>query len=156
MIIVLAFLVILTGIVVAYFSRSISGLQVASSSSSAAKANVLEKSALDVIVSDLKQEIAAGSTITGTSAATGGQANWAPIYLPTSGTTAVPFRSGVPLATATQIPNLISRSVRPSNTAGAAPYVAYPSTSYNSPPPPVPRTAPPRPSAAPPRRSMAA
>jgi hypothetical protein len=108
LIIVLAFVVLLTGLSLAYFSRTTSERQLAHSSYNDTSANLLARSALDVIVSNLRQEIVNGSTAT--------TVNGTTIYVPRdtgSGPAAnmVPQRSGN-LAAA---PNLIRRSVSPDN-----------------------------------------
>jgi len=95
LIIVLGFLVILTGIVVTYLSRTTSDRQLAHGSFNSSKADELAQSALDVVVGDMKQEIADGA--------------------PVSSSNVVPQRSPKPAAGALPwagIPNLIRRSVR--------------------------------------------
>src|SRR5437660_5439472 len=62
LIIVLAFVVLLTGLSLAFFSRTTSERQLAHSSYNDTSADLLARTALDTIVSDLKQEIVAGST----------------------------------------------------------------------------------------------
>ena len=57
LIIVLAFVVLLTVLVVAYFSRTTTDRQLAQSSFNDTAADFLGRSALDIVVSDLKQEI---------------------------------------------------------------------------------------------------
>jgi len=108
LIIVLAFVVLLTGLVVAYFSRTVTDRQVAQGSFNQTKTDQLAMSATDLIMTDLKQEIANGST-----AATVGSIT---IYTPTSNGNMVPMRSGTPdptlIPTPTPIPNLVRRSVR--------------------------------------------
>jgi len=61
LVIVLAFLVLLTGLVVAYLSRTTSDRQVAHSSFHQSKVDQLAQSAMDNIIGDLRQEIANGS-----------------------------------------------------------------------------------------------
>jgi len=90
LIIVLAFIVLLTGVAVAYFSRSTTDRQLAQSSFNDTAADLLARSALDIVVSDLKQEILSNPTVT--------QANIQP----------TPY--GTPLPGETPIPNLIRRS----------------------------------------------
>jgi len=63
LVIVLAFVVLLTGLVVAYFSRSMTDRQLSNSSFKRTQVDELARSALEVITSDLKQEIVNGSTI---------------------------------------------------------------------------------------------
>src|SRR3984893_18035821 len=93
LLIVLAFLVLLTGITVAYMSRTATDRQVAHGSFNNAKADQLARSALDIIVADFKQEIASG--------------------VPITNSTIVPQRSPKPAAGSTPaIANLIRRRVR--------------------------------------------
>src|SRR2546423_15665918 len=61
LIIVLAFVVLLTGLSLAFFSRTTSERQLAHSSYNDTSADLLARTALDTIVSDFKQEIIAGS-----------------------------------------------------------------------------------------------
>ena len=62
--IVLAFVVLLTGLVLAYFSRAGTDRQLAQSSYNDASADLLARSALDIVVGDLKQQILTNPTIT--------------------------------------------------------------------------------------------
>src|SRR5437773_11672113 len=62
LIIVLAFVVLLTGVSVAYLSRTTSDRQVAHSSFYQANVDQLAQSAMDTIIGDLRQEIINGST----------------------------------------------------------------------------------------------
>lgn len=64
LIIVLAFVVLLTGVVVSFFVRATNDRQVADSSASQTKVEILARGALDTVVGDLRQEIADGSTAT--------------------------------------------------------------------------------------------
>ena len=102
LIIVLAFVVILTGLAVAYLSRATTDRQLAHTSFHDTDADLLARSALDIVIGDFKQEIVNGSTKSGT------------IYVPKdtgSGPAAnmVPQRSS---QIAAGVPNLIRRSVR--------------------------------------------
>ena len=105
LIIVLAFVVLLTGVAVAYLSRATTDRQLAHTSFHDTDADLLARSAFDTIVGDFRQEIAVnGSTKTTVVSGT--------FYLPKdtgSGAAAnmIPQRSGNPA-----IPNLIRRSVR--------------------------------------------
>src|SRR6266568_1757863 len=99
LIIVLAFAVLLTGLVLAYFSRTTSDRQVAHSSFNQSKVDQVAASAMDNIIGDLRQEIANGSTAT--------TVNGRTIYTPTSAAYMIPLRSG----NAAGAPNLIRRSV---------------------------------------------
>src|SRR5437870_6016828 len=101
LIIVLAFVVLLTGLSLAYFSRTTTERQLAQPSYNDTSADLLARSALDIIVSDLKQEIANGSsTVTPTPGTT--------IYVPTNAAYMVPQQSG----NVAGAPNLIRRSLR--------------------------------------------
>ena len=101
LIIVLAFVVLLTGVSVAYLSRTTSDRQVAHGSFNQTKADQLVASAMDNIIGDLRKEIANGSTaIT--------QADGTTVYTPTAAANMIPQRSG----NAAGAPNLIRRSVR--------------------------------------------
>ena len=60
---VLAFVVLITVLAVATFSRGTTNRQVANSDANSTRSDVLALGALDVIVSDLKQEIVSGSTV---------------------------------------------------------------------------------------------
>src|SRR5205814_2867631 len=62
LIIVLAFVVLLTGLAVAFLSRGANNRQVAQSSFHDTDADLLARSALDIVVSDFRQEIVNGST----------------------------------------------------------------------------------------------
>src|SRR5213078_3059178 len=104
LIIVLAFVVLLTGLSVAYLSRATSDRQVAHVSFNQSKSDQLVASAMDNIIGDLRQEIFAQTRSTATAA--GG----ATIYLPTSAANMIPQRSGNPAGAPDPIPNLIRRS----------------------------------------------
>jgi len=91
LIIVLAFVVLLTVLSLTYFSRTTTDRQLAQSSFNDTTADLVAQSALDITVSDLKQEIATNKPVT-----TGN---------------IQPARYGAPPITdATPIPNLIRRS----------------------------------------------
>src|SRR6059036_3422074 len=62
LIIVLVFVVLLTGLGIAYLSRTTSDRQVAHSSFNQANVDQLAQSAMDNIIGDLRQEIIDGST----------------------------------------------------------------------------------------------
>ncbi len=112
LIIVLAFVVILTGLVVAYFSQTTTDRQIAHSSFNQSNADQLASSAVAIIVGDLRQEIIKGSS---SPAPTFGPAT-SPgpyyVYTPTAAANVAPKRSGTPAAGATPIPNLVRRSIR--------------------------------------------
>ena len=105
LLIVLAFVVLLAGLTVAYLSRTGTDRQIAHTSFNDAKSDQLARSALDVIVGDLKEELVDGSTsftYAGSSIS----------YVPSSNGNVIPMRSGAPGAGETPIPNLVRRSIR--------------------------------------------
>src|SRR6266513_1109332 len=104
LLIVLAFVVLLTGLSVAYLSRTTADRQVANSSFNQSTVDQLAQSAMDNIIGDLRQEIVDGSasttvTVNGTNVT---------IYTPTSAAYMVPQRN----VNLTGVYNLIRRSVR--------------------------------------------
>ena len=105
LIIVLAFVVLMTAVSLAYLSRTTSDRVVAHGSFNQSKADQLVASAMDNIIGDLRQEIANGSTQTNFG---GSPPNQYYVYTPTSSANLVPQRSG----NAAGVPNLIRRSVR--------------------------------------------
>jgi len=110
LVLVLAFVVLVTGLVLAFFSRAQVSRQVSNSSANQMKADVLARGALDTIVGDLKQEIDTGSNPTTVGNTT--------IFTPKVPANMVAVRSGnpgTPPFTAVNpdpIPNLVRRSVR--------------------------------------------
>src|SRR5438128_1841842 len=118
LIIVLAFVVLVTALAVAYFSRATSDRPVAHASFNQSKADLLVASAMDNIIGDLRQEITNGSTAT--------IVNGTTIYAPTSAANMIPQRSGNPAG----VPNLIRRSVR--SDPIAAPGLGSRASSVNS------------------------
>src|SRR6266481_2210735 len=118
LVIVLAFVVLLTVLVVAYFSRTTGNRQVAHGSFNQSKADQFAASAMNNIIGDLRQEITNGSTPT--------TVNGATIYTPTSAANMIPQRSG----NAAGVPNLIRRSVR--SDPIAAPGLVSRASSVNS------------------------
>ena len=105
LIIVLAFVVLFTGLAVAYLSRTTGDRQVAHSSFNQSNVDALVQSAVDNIIGDLRQEIADGSSPTPTPLPDGTKIY---LYIPTTGANMVPQRSG----NAAGAPNLVRRSVR--------------------------------------------
>jgi hypothetical protein len=101
---VLAFIVLLTTLVVAYLSRTTTDRQIAHGDFNDAKADHLARSAIDIIVGDLKQEIVSGSTAS--------TINGQVIYNPSSAGFILPARSGNPPGAPDPAPNLVRRSVR--------------------------------------------
>ena len=92
LIIVLAFVVLLSGLVVAYLSRAGTDRQLAKASFQDTKSDLLARSALDLVVTDFRQEIGNGAVVT-------------PGNIQ-------PQKWGTPLAGETPFPNLIRRSVQ--------------------------------------------
>jgi hypothetical protein len=124
LIIVLAFVVLLTGLGVAYLSRTTSDRQVAHSSFNQSSVDQLAQSAMDNIIGDLRQEIINGSTAYP-------QDNGTTVYIPTVAANMVPQRSGNPAGA----PNLLRRSVRSDSLSGnpAPPSRASAVNSQNNP-----------------------
>src|SRR2546430_3326464 len=92
LLIVLAFVVLLTGVCVAYLSRTTSDRQVAHGSANQSKADQLVASAMDNIIGDLRQEILRGSASPAPSFGSGNNVYY--VYTPTSAANMVPQRSG--------------------------------------------------------------
>src|SRR6266404_971768 len=114
LVIVLAFVVLLTGLVVAYLSRATMDRQMAQASFRDADADILARGALEIVVGDFKQEIVNGSTNFQYTNQAGQLTHF---YTPTSNANVLPMRSGNPAIpnpldeTTDPIPNLIRRSV---------------------------------------------
>jgi hypothetical protein len=104
LLIVLAMVVLLTGLAVAYLSRTTSDRQVAHASFHQSRVDVLAQSAMDLIIGDLQQEIANGSTAIS-------EPDGSTLYTPTSTANMVPQRR----ANAAVAANLIRVSVRLDN-----------------------------------------
>jgi len=100
LVIVLAFVVLLTGLVVAYLSRATSDRPVAQSSLHQSKADQVAASGMDLVIGGLRQEI------------TGPFPTPTPPYLPLTNANMLPLRSGNPSGVPDPIPNLVRRSVR--------------------------------------------
>ena len=102
LIIILAFVVLFTGLALAYFSRTTTDRQVAQSSYNDTSTDLLARTALDMVISDLRQEVLNGS---GSPSPT---ASPATLFVPTSNANMVSRRNN----TEPTIPNLIRRSLR--------------------------------------------
>lgn len=87
LVVVLALIVLLTGVIVAYFSRTMNERQVSNSSASETNVEIFAQGAADAVVADLMQEIAAGSVVTSPAAGVN-------IYTPGAPATAVPAITG--------------------------------------------------------------
>src|SRR5437879_5684110 len=90
LIIVLAFVVLLTGLTFAYFSRSATDRQLSRASYNDAAADLLARSALDIVEGDLRQEIINGSTTVNPNGVT--------IYKPSANANIRPMPCGTPAA----------------------------------------------------------
>src|SRR5437016_12329938 len=101
LIIVLAFVVLLTGLMVAYLSRATSDRTVAQSSLHQTKVDQVAASGMDLVIGGLRQEI------------TGPSPTPTPPYVPPPGGNAsmLPVRFGNPPGSPDPIPNLVRRSV---------------------------------------------
>jgi len=106
LIIVLAFVVLLTGLTLTYFSRTTTERQLAHSSYNDTSSNLMARNALDIIISNLKQEIVNGSTTL--------ILNGSPLYTPLVAANMVPQKSG----NVAGVANLIRRSVRNDSLTG--------------------------------------
>src|SRR5436190_8831124 len=102
LLIVLAFVVLLTGVGVVYLSRTTSDRQVAHGSFNQTKADQLVASAMDNIIGDLRKEIANGSLNLAPPGAT-------PAYSPSASANMIPQHS---IQNPAGVPNLIRRSIR--------------------------------------------
>src|SRR5438876_2323416 len=100
LIIVLAFVVLLTGLTLAYFSRTTSDRQVAQSSLNQSKVDQIAATGMNLVIGGLRQEI------------TGPSPTPTPPYLPATNASMLPLRSGNPSGVPDPIPNLVRRSVR--------------------------------------------
>jgi hypothetical protein len=101
LLIVLAMVVLLTGLAVAYLSRTTSDRQVAHASFHQSRVDVLAQSAMDLIIGDLQQEIANGSTAIS-------EPDGSTVYTPMVAANMIPQRR----ANAAGVPNLVRVSVR--------------------------------------------
>src|SRR6266700_5848541 len=101
LVIVLAFVVLLTGLAVAYLSRATSDRPVAHSSFNQSKADQIAASGMDLVIGGLRQEI------------TGPNPTPPPPYLPATAANMLPLRSGNPGGAPDPIPTLVRRSVYP-------------------------------------------
>ncbi len=100
LVLVLAFLVLLSGLVLAFFTQATSHRQVADSNTEGVLADVVARSAMEIMIGDLKSEIADGSDAYGTP----------PVYIPKTVENLMPTKSGVSTTAAPKIPNLLKRS----------------------------------------------
>jgi hypothetical protein len=111
LIIVLAFVVLLSGLVIAYLTRTGTDRQLTKSSFQDTKSDLIARSALDIVIADFKQEIADGTLVTATNIQ--------------------PTRWGTPRAGETPFPNLIRRSVQGDPTGRPSSLSSGPAPSAN-------------------------
>jgi hypothetical protein len=109
LIIVLALVVLLTGLVVAYLSRAMSDRPVAHGSFNQSRADQIAASAMDLVIGALRQEI------------TGPSPTPTPPYFPLPNANMLPLRFGNPGGLPDPIPNLVRRSVQGDGPSGANP-----------------------------------
>ncbi|PTX92194.1 hypothetical protein DB346_24960 [Verrucomicrobia bacterium LW23] len=100
LVVVLLFVVLLSGIVLAFFARSLSSRKISETNADRIKTELFANGTVESIVGDLRQEIVDGSA-TPASFADGTQ-----LYVPSGSTNMVPQRIG----TADTLPNLVKRS----------------------------------------------
>ena len=106
LVIVLAFVVLLTGLVLAFLANSLNNRKLSDSSANQAKVELFAQGAVDCIIADLKQEIISGST--STNITTGSAITT--IYSPRNTANIVPALVG---STGTNgLQNLVKRSAR--------------------------------------------
>jgi hypothetical protein len=114
LIIVLALVVLLTALILAYFSRTTTERQVAQSSFNQVKVDELAAAATNLVIADLQQEIVNGSV--SPAPTFGPSTSPGPFYLytPTANANMLPMRSGNPaiVGGVDPIPNLVRRSVK--------------------------------------------
>jgi len=108
LIIVLALLVVLVGVVLAFFSRTLTDRMVSNADTGVVRADAIGRSGLAIVVSGLKQEI----VITSSTTSVGSGSNTSTLYTPTSPVYMVPIRSGTTGLSPDPIPNMVSRSMR--------------------------------------------
>lgn len=108
LILALAFIVLLTALIFAYFSRSTTDRNLSNSSFNGTSADTLARSAADIIIGDLKSEIV--NSVASTATTVGNGAAQSVIYIPTSSNFMVPMRN-LTSAEAAAMPNLVRRSV---------------------------------------------
>src|SRR6266513_1237246 len=127
--IVLALVVLLTGLAVTYLSRTTNDRQAAHVSFNQTNADQVAASATDLIIGTLRQEITGPAPIP------------PPLYVPANAGMR-PLRSGNPTDNPDPIPNLVRRSVYPDNILG--PGVSSYASALSSAPSPSPAATPKR------------
>jgi hypothetical protein len=104
LVIVLAFVVLLAGVIIAFFTRAISERTESGGNVHEVEADILSRSGLEMVVADLQQEVVTNSATS--------NVGTEKIYIPTSAADAIPIRSGNPAIQGgvDPIPNLVRRS----------------------------------------------
>jgi len=90
LVVTLCALVLVTVLILAFFSRSLLNRQVAFSSANLAKTDSLARASIDFVVGELRQEIRDGSTNLD-----GGSSLYPVVYRPLASSNAVPWKSGI-------------------------------------------------------------
>jgi Tfp pilus assembly protein PilX len=106
LVITLAIITVLTVLLLAFLTRAGMERQISGASAAESQADLIAKAGLDVVVTDFRQEIAAGSTVTANTTA---NSTWPAIYLPISANVSVPAR--ILPGTETNNFNLVRRSM---------------------------------------------
>src|SRR5439155_12333644 len=109
LIIVLALVVLVAALAVAYLSRTVSDRQVSHSSFNQSKVDLVAASAMELTIGGLRQEI------------TGPSPTPTPPYLPLANANMLPMRFGNPSGSPDPIPNLVRRSIRGDGPTGTGP-----------------------------------
>ena len=104
LVVVLAVVLLLTGLVVAFLSQAMLHHRISSQSAGLTKADLLARSALSIIVGDLKREILLGSDPDATASPV--------FYIPKTTAGILPQRNFNPSGSPDPIPNLVRRSIR--------------------------------------------
>ena len=107
LVIVLAFVVLLSGLVLAFFSRALSERLISNSSANAVRVDIFAQDAVATTLGDLRQEITAGSNLATPTPAP------SPIpyaYKPRAAAAAVPCPVGMATPDLPKMPNLVKRS----------------------------------------------
>lgn len=95
LVVTLAFLVLLTIVVVAFFSRSLRETQIAKARTESVKVDSFARTAADFLLFDLRQEIAAGSRPDGLPVGALYSQDGTRLTIPSSARTVVPWRVGI-------------------------------------------------------------
>ena len=114
LIIVLAFVVLLTGLIIAFFSRSIIDRQISNSSANQTKAALFAEGAVDTIVGNLKQEIVLSSSDTPVVTASGTTHIYTPLPFPAQASM-LPQLSATTTGITSWAPNFLIRSANNQN-----------------------------------------